>query len=598
MSENRDFDFKPGAKSKITAVYRYENEVGELIFEKERHEPKSFRFRRLVNGKYVHNLKEVKPIPYRLPKWKGAPSVIICEGEKDANALAELGFISTSSPFGVDNWPPEITPHFDGKLIFICYDVGQTAGAQLAAASLHGTAKEIKICHLPLAEYEADVTDYLNTIPAGPAQQAQQKKIIQDLLRNAEPYRPPEAQTEVIERLRFEPPEQELSIDNDFLNLYVDSVSRVTDAPRSFILFSALGLLSGLLNRFWFSYPRRTNLNLYLLLLAPSTVCRKSLVLDIVNDYLGEIDPEIVLPESFTPEALLEYLSQNPCGLIIWRELIQVGGFAFGSDYNKALPSLLTDLFDARPRFKRITKGEDPFEIKNPSISILAAGIQSWLISMMTGRENEFYGGLWTRFIMVSTPDEQSKPFRLPSRMVLIPDLLKRLRDLRKVEPKELNLEPIYALLESWGKAHQEEALKIERPEMQACFMRLEVALLKIAGLLQLADHAESTGIEPQAFLEAMKIIGFLKAQLPVFFEEHVHFSEFDKAKASIIRLLKKRGRLLKGEITNLAHLRGKFADEVLGQLKDEGVVRVLPMPSSEKGGRPGKAFEYIREEK
>jgi hypothetical protein len=199
---------------------------------------------------------------------------------------------------------------------------------------------------------------------------------------------------------------------------------------------------------------------------------------------------------------------------------------------------------------------------------------------------------------MVSAPDEQSKAFRLPSRMVLVPPLLERLRALRELEPKELNLEPIYPLLESWGKIHQEEALKIERPEMQASFMRFEVALLKIAGLLQLADHAESTAIEPEVFLEAVKIIGFLKAQLPVFFEEHVHFGEFEKAKAAVIRLLRRRGRLPKREIMNLAHLRAKFADEILDQLKGEDALREIPIPSSEKGGRPGKAFEYIRREK
>jgi len=630
MSENQDFDFKPGAESKPIAVYRYENEAGDLVFEKERYVPKAFRFRRRANGRVIYNLRGVEPVPYRLPKWKDGSSVLICEGEKDADATAELGLSSTTGPFGATSWPVELTYWFKDKQVFICYDIGEEKAAEYVAASLYGTAREIRICRLPLTEYEADVTDYINQVPPSDHQRAQQIKLVQDLLKNAGLYQPPEvvtdnptvlseAEGEAIEERaaimevdgglsrpeaeeearkdthsREATPNRSLDIKNDFLNMWTDSISRVTDAPKVFILFSGIGLLSGILNKMWFSYPRRTNLNLYLLLLAPSTICRKSVVLDIANDYLSDIDPEIVLPESFTPEALLEYLSQNPCGLIIWRELIQVGGFAFGSDYNKALPSLLTDFFDFKPRFKRITKGEKPFEIKFPSISILAAGIQSWLISMMTGRENEFYGGLWTRFLMVSAPDEPRKAFRLPSRMVLMPQVLKRLRDLREVEPKELSLEPIHPLLEFWGKAHQEEALKIERPEMQACFMRFEVALLKIAGILQLADHAESTTIEPQAFSEAVKIIDFLKAQLPVFFEEHVHFSEFDKAKAAVLRLLKKRGRLLKGEITNLAHLRSKFADEVLGQLRVEGAVHPVHVPSSEKGGRPGEAFEYI----
>jgi hypothetical protein len=100
MSENRDFDFKPGEKSTVVKVYSYQSEEGELLYEKERHEPKAFRFRRQVNGRRVFNLNGIDPIPYRLPQWKDASTVIIAEGEKDCDILADLGFVSTSGPFG------------------------------------------------------------------------------------------------------------------------------------------------------------------------------------------------------------------------------------------------------------------------------------------------------------------------------------------------------------------------------------------------------------------------------------------------------------------------------------------------------------------
>jgi len=589
MSDHKQFNSSSNKSNKVVDCYKYENENGDLVFEKERLEPKSFRFKRMEGGRAAYNLKGITPIPYRLPKWKDSSSVIICEGEKDADALADLGFASTSGPYGASSWPEELTRWFEGKLVYIAYDIGEEDNAEKVAASLWGTASEIKICSLPSEQYEFDICDFLNWYSDRP------KKItaIRKLLRASELYMPPDLRA--IHELQQKPKHQKrLEVDNSFLNLWTDSISRVTDAPYIFILFSGLGILSGLLNSHWFSYPRRTQLNLYFLLLAPSTICRKSVVLDIVNDYLAEIDPEVIFPESFTPEAFLSYLTTNCCGLILWRELIQVGGFAFGSEYNKALPSLLTDLYDAKSRFRRVTRGEDPFDVSFPSISILAAGIQSWLISMMTGRENDFYGGLWTRFLMVSAPDEKERPFRLPGRFLLNSEILKRLRSIYGLEPKEIRLEPILSHLESWGTEHQRQSLAIERPEMQACFQRLEVATIKIAALLQLADMPESTAIEPEAFIQAVKIVEYLKADLPGFFEKHVQFTYFDKAKARTLGLIQSNSPISRGDILRLAHLKSDFLDKVLRQLQDEGRIKEIPLPSTEKGGRPGKAYEHV----
>jgi len=126
-----------------------------------------------------------------LPKWKDGSSVLICEGEKDADATAELGLPSTTGPFGATSWPVELTHWFKDKQVFICFDIGEERAAENVAASLYGTAREIRICRLPLTEHEADVTDYINQVPPSDLQRAQQIKLVQDLLKNAELYQPP-----------------------------------------------------------------------------------------------------------------------------------------------------------------------------------------------------------------------------------------------------------------------------------------------------------------------------------------------------------------------------------------------------------------------
>lgn len=121
----------------------------------------------------------------------------------------------------------------------------------------------------------------------------------------------------------MEKPNHSLKIRNNFLNLWIKFLSEITDAPKIFLTFSGIVLLSGVLNKFYFRFPRRMHLNFYLLLLSPSTYYRKSTVLGIVHDYLEKTNPDLILPESFTVEALYKIMSVRPKDLITWSELSQ-----------------------------------------------------------------------------------------------------------------------------------------------------------------------------------------------------------------------------------------------------------------------------------
>ena len=48
------------------------------------------------------------------------------------------------------------------------------------------------------------------------------------------------------------------------------------------------------------------------------------LSLNIANNYLSDVNKELCLPESFTPEALFTILQEQPRGIIFWREFNQV----------------------------------------------------------------------------------------------------------------------------------------------------------------------------------------------------------------------------------------------------------------------------------
>jgi len=112
-------------------------------------------------GKGNHEL-----IPYNLDRFKDYKSVVICEGERDAdtiNALG-LGLLATSAPTGKSSWSDSLTKYFEQikKTTFV-YDVGNEEDARKHATELKSTFPNmiVYIAKVPLEEKEADITDYL-----------------------------------------------------------------------------------------------------------------------------------------------------------------------------------------------------------------------------------------------------------------------------------------------------------------------------------------------------------------------------------------------------------------------------------------------------
>jgi hypothetical protein len=88
----------PPKKALITAIYEYRDANGELLYQVCRLEPKSFRQRRPDGkGGWIWQLGE-KRVLYRLGDLLKYPdaTVFICEGEKDADRVAELGHCATT----------------------------------------------------------------------------------------------------------------------------------------------------------------------------------------------------------------------------------------------------------------------------------------------------------------------------------------------------------------------------------------------------------------------------------------------------------------------------------------------------------------------
>ena len=154
---------------RIVATYDYTDLHGALLYQTVRYEPKDFRARQPgANGEWIWKFHE-RSVLYRWPDLIKHPSatVFVCEGEKDADRLASLGYCAVS-PDGRKRWSEECVEALKGRDLFILED-NDDPGRQralAAAVAAHGSAASVRVVRLPNLRDGGDVSDWLNADPS------------------------------------------------------------------------------------------------------------------------------------------------------------------------------------------------------------------------------------------------------------------------------------------------------------------------------------------------------------------------------------------------------------------------------------------------
>jgi hypothetical protein len=142
-----------------TTVYDYHDEDGNVLFQVVRFVPKSFRQRRPDgNGDYIWNMDGVRRVPYHLPEVLQAIAddrpIFIAEGEKDVDALMQLGVIATCNSGGAKKWSDKHSELLRGADAIIIPDADEAGEEHLEVVtkSLTGIAKRVRTLRLPGAK--------------------------------------------------------------------------------------------------------------------------------------------------------------------------------------------------------------------------------------------------------------------------------------------------------------------------------------------------------------------------------------------------------------------------------------------------------------
>ncbi|WP_407153912.1 AAA family ATPase [Bradyrhizobium sp. STM 3557] len=153
-------------KPSAPAEYVYRLGDGTPYLRVKRTADKQFYQQHWTGSAWVNGAPQGPKIPYRLPELLEAEhdTVLIVEGEKDADRLAGLGLLATTNAGGAEKWTSDLNEHFRGRDIFVLPD-NDAAGerhAALVTEMLAPLAREIRIVRLPNLPPKGDVSDWLD----------------------------------------------------------------------------------------------------------------------------------------------------------------------------------------------------------------------------------------------------------------------------------------------------------------------------------------------------------------------------------------------------------------------------------------------------
>jgi hypothetical protein len=143
----------------VVARYDYTDAAGKPVYRVLRHRPKRFSQWRFDGGEWLPGVKGCPRLLYRLVEVITAPIVFVVEGEKDADTLADFGFIATCNSGGAGKWDHAHNGLFAGKEVVVLPDNDEPGlrHARDVAAGLLPVAARVSVL---LLEGVKDVSEW------------------------------------------------------------------------------------------------------------------------------------------------------------------------------------------------------------------------------------------------------------------------------------------------------------------------------------------------------------------------------------------------------------------------------------------------------
>jgi ribosomal protein S25 len=159
--------------------------------------------------------------------------------------------------------------------------------------------------------------------------------------------------------------------------------------------------------------------NLWFMILADTTLTRKSTAMDIAMDLVSEIDPDAMLATDGSLEGLMTSLAGRPGrpSVFLRDEFSGLLESMTKKDYMAGMAELLTKLYDGKTQ-KRLLRKEVT-TVKDPVLIIFAGGIKNKITSLLT--YEQVSSGFMPRFIFITAESDPKrlKPLGPPTEQII-----------------------------------------------------------------------------------------------------------------------------------------------------------------------------------
>ena len=223
--------------------------------------------------------------------------------------------------------------------------------------------------------------------------------------------------------------------ETSFVEEYVQWAKQQGDAAwqyhqaGGFVILSTL--LSGLVTlptSYGNMYP-----NLWFMILADTTLTRKSTAMDMAIDFLQEIDSDAILATDGSIEGLLTSMSMRPRkpSIFLRDEFSGLLEMMTKRDYYAGMLETLTKLYDGRSQ-KRVLRKET-IDVRDPILILFAGGIKERIQSLLS--YDHVGSGFLPRMLLICAESDVSrlKPLGPPSESSLVKrdELVRRARQIK-----------------------------------------------------------------------------------------------------------------------------------------------------------------------
>jgi hypothetical protein len=393
--------------------------------------------------------------------------------------------------------------------------------------------------------------------------------------------------------------------DETFIERYIEWAKTVGDAAHAYHQAGAFTCLSAILSgniqlptSFGTIIP-----NLWFLLLADTTLTRKSTALDLAIDLLIQVDPDVIMATDGSIEGLFTSLSFRPGrpSVFLRDEFSGLLEAMTKKDYYAGMSETLTKMYDGK--FQKRVLRRETIEVRDPRLLIFAGGIKTKILSLL--QYEHVSSGFLPRFILIAAESniDRLRPLGPPrtDTMEGRQRILEELQLLKRFYSQKIEIKIGEAVLEqqrSWAVELTTGAWELYNM-MEQRLLQTGLSSNRQDLLTPTMDRLAKSGLKAAILIAASRKEGDVRVterDIYKAFSYVIEWRDFaieairsigltglERQIESILKLIKNKPGILRGSVMQNYHLSKREADMIFDTMEQRGLINRVKAGRGEK---------------